>query len=124
MNASENLAKLAEEYPLLYLNPDTANQDTYKQVVLKGEEPPAKSLAHYRGNPADRLDIMETPVGPKRAPTLTSVETVLASLAADEASPVFPEPQAARETTIASDMKTAAILEIVFINTIPSFDEK
>lgn len=91
MNASEILAKLAKEYPLLYLNPDTTDQDTYKQVVLKGEEPPAKSLAHYRGNPADRLDIMETPVGPVRVLTLGNrqdFELVLRGLMAAKNGPL------------------------------------
>ena len=31
--------RLAEEYPLVYLNPDEDLQETYKKVVLNGEKP-------------------------------------------------------------------------------------
>ena len=40
---------LAADYPLLYLNPDTDDQETYRRVVLRGEDPGTPSLAHYRG---------------------------------------------------------------------------
>ena len=43
------LKKLAEEYPLLYLDPDTDTQEAYREVVLRGGEPEKKSLSHYTG---------------------------------------------------------------------------
>ena len=61
---------LAEDYPLLYLNPDEDDTECYRRVVLRGEEPAGKSLGHYRGSAADRLDKAETPVGPVRVVTL------------------------------------------------------
>ena len=61
---------LAADYPQLYLNPDTDTQEAYRRVVLRGEEPEAKSLAHYRGDPADREEIADTPAGQVRVVTL------------------------------------------------------
>ena len=61
---------LAGDYPLLYLNPDTDDQETYRRTVLRGEDPGSCSLAHYRGSAADREETMETPVGKVRVVTL------------------------------------------------------
>ena len=49
---------LAAEYPQLYLNPDADLQEAYRRVVLRGEEPERKSLAHYQGDPADREELI------------------------------------------------------------------
>ena len=62
--------KLAEEYPQLYLNPDMAGQELYRRVVLKGEDPGTKDLSHYRGDEADRLETVDTPVGKVQVVTL------------------------------------------------------
>ena len=64
------LTALAGEYPQLYLNPDADPPEAYRRTVLRGEEPEAKSLAHYRGDPADREEVMETPAGSVRVVTL------------------------------------------------------
>ena len=42
-------AHLAEDYPQLYLNPDTDSQEAYRRVVLQGKDPESRSLAHYHG---------------------------------------------------------------------------
>ena len=63
------LSSLAADYPLLYLNPDTDDIETYRRVVLRGEDPGTRSLAHYRGHGADRLETAETPAGSTRVVT-------------------------------------------------------
>ena len=63
-------SSLAADYPLLYLNPDTDSIETYRRVVLSGEDPGTRSLAHYRGDPADREETADTPIGPVRVVTL------------------------------------------------------
>ena len=64
------IASLAADYPLLYLDPDTDEQDAYRRVVLRGEDPGTRSLAHYRGSAADREETEETPAGKVRTVTL------------------------------------------------------
>lgn len=90
------LERLAAEYPQLYLNPDTDTQETYRRVVLRGEEPEAKSLAHYRGDPTDREEVMETPAGSVRVVTLGNrkdFELALRSLMAAKDGPLTPIPE-------------------------------
>lgn len=87
---------LAADYPQLYLNPDTDTQETYRRVVLRGEEPEAKSLAHYRGDPADREEIADTPAGQVRVVTLGNrqdFELALRSLMAAKDGPLTPIPE-------------------------------
>jgi len=99
------LERLASEYPQLYLNPDTDTQEAYRRVVLRGEEPEAKSLAHYRGDPADREELMETPAGSVRVVTLgdrQDFELALRGLMAAKDGPeaVIPESQGAAMLTV------------------------
>ena len=52
---------LAEVYPQLYLDPDRVDKETYRSVVLAGEMPERRSLAHFRqslhaGQQRDRGD--------------------------------------------------------------------
>ncbi len=70
MNAKTILETLAESYPLLYLNPDEDTQESYRRVVLRGEEPEKKSLSHYAGDAHDRDETVDTPAGPVRVVTL------------------------------------------------------
>lgn len=89
------LKRLAADYPQLYLNPDTDTRETYRRVVLRGEEPEAKSLAHYRGDPADREELAETPAGSVRVVTLGNrrdFELALRSLMAAKDGPLTPIP--------------------------------
>ena len=89
------LEHLAAEYPQLYLNPDTDTQESYRRVVLRGEEPESKSLAHYRGDPGDREEIADTPVGSVRVVTLGNrqdFELVLRGLMAAKDGPKAPIP--------------------------------
>ena len=90
------LAHLAAEYPQLYLSPDTDIQETYRRVVLRGEEPATKSLAHYRGSKYDRMETVDTPVGPVRVVTLGNrqdFELALRSLMAAKDGPLTPIPE-------------------------------
>lgn len=99
------IEKLAVEYPLLYLNPDTDTQETYRRVVLQGEEPETKSLAHYVGDAHDRMETADTPAGPARVVTLGSrrdFELVLRGLMAAKSGPQagIPETQGAAMLTV------------------------
>jgi hypothetical protein len=105
MSKTSVLEHLAADYPQLYLNPDTESRETYRRVVLRGEEPEAKSLAHYRGDPADREEVMETPAGSVRVVTLGNrqdFELALRSLMAAKDGPeaVIPESQGAAMLTV------------------------
>ena len=105
MSKTSVLERLAADYPQLYLNPDTDSQEAYRRVVLRGEEPEAKSLAHYRGDPADREEVMETPAGSVRVVTLGNrldFELALRGLMAAKDGPeaVIPESQGAAMLTV------------------------
>ena len=96
MNKTSVLGYLAEEYPQLYLNPDTDTREAYRRVVLRGEEPVTKSLSHYRGDPADRNEIVDTPAGQVRVVTLGNrqdFELVLRGLMAAKDGPLTPIPE-------------------------------
>lgn len=64
------IRQLAEEYGLLYLDPDKVDIDTYKAVVLKGADPGTDSLDHFEGDEHDVLEVVDTPAGPVKAVTL------------------------------------------------------
>ena len=105
MNKKSVLERLAADYPQLYLNPDTDTQETYRRVVLRGETPETKSLPHYRGDPADREEITETPAGRVRVVTFGNrqdFERVLRGLMAVKDGPkaVIPESQGAAMLTV------------------------
>ena len=99
------LERLAADYPQLYLNPDTDSQEAYRRVVLRGETTQTKSLAHYRGDRADRDEIADTPAGCVRVVTLGNrqdFELALRSLMAAKDGPeaVIPESQGAAMLTV------------------------
>ena len=105
MSKTSVLEHLAVDYLQLYLNPDTDSREAYRGVVLRGEEPEAKSLAHYRGDPADREEVMETPAGSVRVVTLGNrldFELALRGLMAAKDGPeaVIPESQGAAMLTV------------------------
>ena len=105
MDKTSILAHLAADYPQLYLTPDTDTQETYRRVVLRGEEPERKSLAHYRGDPGDREELMETPTGSVRVVTLGNrqdFELALRGLIAAKDGPLtqIPESQGAAMLTV------------------------
>ena len=54
---------LAEVYPQLYLDPNRVDKETYRSVVLAGEMPEIRSLAHFRQSPQDSSETVETPAG-------------------------------------------------------------
>lgn len=87
---------LAEDYPLLYLNPDEDDTEDYRRVVLRGEEPGRKSLGHYRGSAADRLEETDTPAGRVRVVTLGDrgdFERVIRGLMAAKEGPAAKVPE-------------------------------
>ena len=95
MSETSVLEHLAVDYPQLYLNPDTDSQEAYRRVVLRGETPQTKSLAHYRGDRADRDEIADTPAGCVRVVTLGNrqdFELALRSLMAAKDGPLTPIP--------------------------------
>lgn len=96
MRKTSVLERLAADYPQLYLNPDTDAQEAYRRVVLRGETPETKSLSHYRGDPADREEITETPAGSVRVVTLGNrrdFERVLRGFMAAKDGPLTPIPE-------------------------------
>ena len=95
-NIMSVFADLAADYPLLYLNPDTDDVDSYRRVVLRGEEPKTQSLAHYRGSGADRLETADTPAGKVRVATIgdrRDFELVIRGLMAAKSGPLEPVPE-------------------------------
>ena len=99
------IKKLADDYPQLYLNPDTDSREAYRRIVLQGGEPEHKSLAHYTGDPSDCLETAETPAGPVRVATLGSrrdFELVIRGLMAAKSGPLadVPESQGASMLTL------------------------
>lgn len=61
------IGQLAEVYPQLYLDPDKDEIEAYRAIVRRGEQPPSKDLSQYHGDPRDRLETLDTPVGPVTA---------------------------------------------------------
>ena len=93
---SDILAALAGEYPQLYLNPDSDAQETYRHVVLRGEEPETTRLDHYRGSEFDRMETVDTPAGPVRVVTLgdrRDFEIAVRGLMAAKNGPLAPIPE-------------------------------
>jgi hypothetical protein len=102
---SDILAALAGEYPQLYLNPDSDAQETYRHVVLRGEEPETTRLDHYRGSEFDRMETVDTPAGPVRVVTLgdrRDFEIAVRGLMAAKNGPLatIPESQGAAMLTV------------------------
>lgn len=97
------LSGLAADYPLLYLNPDTDKQESYRRVVLKGEDPEVKSLDHYAGSPVDQDEIFDTPAGPVRVVTLGNrrdFELVMRGFMAAKDGPLVPVPESQGAATL------------------------
>lgn len=96
MNERSVLETLAADYPLLYLNPDTDTQETYRFVVLRGGEPETMRLDHYARDAHDRLETVDTPAGPVRVVTLGNrrdFELVLRGFMAAKSGPLAPIPE-------------------------------
>ena len=96
MSEKTVLKTLAAEYPLLWLNPDVDDKETYRRVVLQGEEPEKNSLSHYRGSENDRMETARTPAGPGRVVTLgdrQDFELVIRGLMAAKSGPLTPVPK-------------------------------
>ncbi len=105
MSSQTVLEELAAEYPQLYLDPDRETRETYRQVVLCGEEPVQKSLAHYSRDTFDKMDIADTPAGKVRVVSLGNrrdFELVMRGLMAAKNGPqaVIPESTGASMLTV------------------------
>ncbi len=59
----EVLPALARVYPQLYLVPGAEAAETYRDIVLRGQDAPGHSLTHFRGHDGDSLIPEETPAG-------------------------------------------------------------
>ena len=64
------LTELAKIYPQLYLDPEREAQESYRAVVLRGQSPEIKTLTHFKGEPRDRTETVDTPAGPVSVITL------------------------------------------------------
>ena len=64
------ISELAEIYPQLYLDPEREEQESYRAVVLRGQSPEIKTLTHFKGEPRDRTETVDTPAGPVSVITL------------------------------------------------------
>ena len=98
------LEHLAADYPQLYLNPDIDSQEAYRNVVLRGAAPEHKSLAHYRGDAADREETVNTPAGSVRVVTLGNrqdFELVMRGLMAAKDGPKTEVPMSQGASTLA-----------------------
>ena len=117
MNEKNVLEALASDYPQLYLDPDTDGQELYRLVVLRGEEPETKRLDHYAGDIYDRMETVDTPVGPVRVVTIGNrkdFELVLRGLMAAKNGPTAPIPasQGAAMLTVFNWPRIRAHLEL------------
>lgn len=115
-NHATVLQALAAEYPQLYLNPDVDDRETYRGVVLRGQEPETTSLDHYVGDCHDRLETVNTPAGEVRVVTLGNrrdFELVLRGMMAAKNGPLdkIPPDQGAAMVTVFNWPRIRAHLE-------------
>ena len=68
--ASKVIEELAEVYQVLYLDPDKEDIESYKSILLKGEQAPSRDLSHFTGDERDVHETVETPAGPIEIVTL------------------------------------------------------
>ena len=67
----QELFTLAERYPQLYLDPDTAgSEEACDEAVRKGAAVERNNLDHFHGDDRDTLEEMRTPAGPVEVLTL------------------------------------------------------
>ena len=71
LRGREVLAWLARTYPQLYVCPGPDGAAVYKEIVLRGQDAPSHSLAHFDTHPGDRLEWETTPAGTVPVITLT-----------------------------------------------------
>lgn len=105
MNRKNVLETLAAEYPQLYLNPDTDEQELYRCVVLQGDMPEQARLDHYTGDEYDSMETADTPAGRVRVVRLgcrRDFELVMRGMMAAKDGPqaVIPASQGAAMLTV------------------------
>lgn len=110
------LQTLAVDYPQIYLNPDVDDQDAYRRVTLRGQQPETSSLDHYTGDRHDRLENVDTPAGTVRVITLGNrrdFELVMRGMTAAKNGPltVIPSNQGAAMVTVYNWPRIRAHLE-------------
>ena len=116
MNRKNVLETLAAEYPQLYLNPDTDEQELYRRVVLRGEMPEQARLEHYIGDEYDSMETVDTPAGQVRVVTLgcrRDFELVMRGMMAAKDGPqaVIPASQGAAMLTVFNWPRIKAIID-------------
>ena len=96
---------LAEIYPQLYLDPNREEKETYRKVVLQGEMPESRDLSHFRQDPLDRKEIVETPAGTVVVVSLrnrTDYEVFVRCMMAAKEGPKAPIPASQGASTLAA----------------------
>ena len=97
------IGHLAEDYPQLYLDPDTESRERYRAVVLRGEAVKDPTLSGYRLSVYDREETVETPFGPVRVVTIrerSDFERVLRNMMAVKNGPGTQIPQTQGAATV------------------------
>ena len=97
------IEKLAETYPQLYLNPDRDPIEDYRSIVLRGEQPQSKNLIQYCGDLRDRIEMLDTPVGPVLTVFLhdrNDFERFFRNMMAAKNGPLAPVPETQGAATI------------------------
>lgn len=103
MNQTSVIARLAQTYSQLYLNPDTASQEEFREVLLKGITPPASDLSWYRTDPRDKDLTLPTPAGDIRVITLyqrSDFEYLIRSMMAVKEGPLQKVPESQGAATL------------------------
>ncbi len=103
MNEVTVIETLAEVYPQLYLDPDREEKDAYRKVVLQGERPESRDLSHFRQDPQDRMETVETPAGPVVVVSLrnrTDYEVFVRCMMAAKEGPKAPIPASQGASTL------------------------
>lgn len=98
------IGRLAGRYPLLYLNPDRDDVETYRAVVLRGEDPGKRDLSHFTLDPRDREETFDTPSGPVEVVTLwnrADYETFVRGMMAARKGPLAAVPPTEGASTLA-----------------------
>ncbi len=97
------IEKLAETYPQLYLDPDRAEKDAYRKVVLEGETPETKELSHFIQHEQDLEETALTPAGKVQVVSLRNrkdYETFVRCMMAAKTGPKEPVPASQGASTL------------------------
>ena len=97
------IEELAEVYPQLYLDPDTADIKEYKACVLAGARPQECGLAHFVMDERDEAETVGTPAGIAKVITLHDrhdFEVFVRCMMAAKNGPLEPVPETMGASTM------------------------